>query len=48
MSKRILEVLLLALILYAIVSLTFYRFSHPQMTDTELVLHSLDALLWRP
>lgn len=32
---------------YAATSIVTYAFRHPEMTDTQRFLHTLDALLWR-
>ena len=40
--------ILLALALaYVVVSLTYFRFSHPEMTETQLFLNLVNALTWR-
>lgn len=33
--------------IYFMVSSLAYRFSHPEMTETQLLLHTFDALLWK-
>lgn len=45
--KRIGGALLLAAVCYAVIACTRYAFAHPELTDTQRVLHFLDALLWR-
>ena len=32
---------------YVAISSTYYRFSHPELTETQLFLKIIDAMLWR-
>lgn len=32
---------------YVAITSLIYRFGHPEMTETELFLHLIDAMLWR-
>lgn len=38
----------LVLVLLANIALLRYRFLHPELTETQLLLHVLDALRWQP
>ncbi len=47
-GRAVIVAVIFAMSLYASVACVFYRFNHPWMTDTELTLHFIDAMLWRP
>lgn len=38
---------LLVVPIYIIVASLVYRFRHPDMTETELLMHTFDAWCWR-
>ena len=39
--------LCLAFIVYMVIAFTVYRFKHPELTETELLLHTVEALRFR-
>lgn len=47
MKHRIVMILLVLALCYVGLSVTVYRFQHPEMSETELFLHIPDALLWQ-
>jgi hypothetical protein len=46
---RIAELPIAALLIAAFVTIPFlrFRFIHPCLTETQLLLHTVDALMWR-
>lgn len=46
-KQDIITFLILIVILYLTISGTVYRFRHPEMTETQLVLHLWDWVTWR-
>lgn len=36
-----------AIVLYIAIAFIFYRFRHPDMTETQLLFHFVDAVCWR-
>ncbi len=41
------KVLLIVAFVYVAAAFITYRFRHPDMTETELMLNTFEALLWR-
>jgi hypothetical protein len=48
MKKRLFLIMLIVVSFYVAVAFTVYRFKHPELTETELILHSKEALTWQP
>ena len=40
-------ILLMIAMFYVAISSTYYRFSHPDLTETQLYLKLIDAILWK-
>ncbi len=47
MIRLMLKCFVLLLIAYFCVSETVFAFRHPHLTETELFLHTPDALMWK-
>jgi hypothetical protein len=47
MGVRMLLILLIGALVYVTVAEGRYRFRHPEMTETQLFLHTGDILLWQ-
>ena len=45
--NRSLSVVIYGAVAYLIVASVVFRFRHPWMTDTELIVHTIDALTFR-
>jgi hypothetical protein len=45
--SEIFKAALIGVLLYAAVSGIVFRFRHPWMTETELIIHTMDSVLWR-
>jgi DNA-directed RNA polymerase subunit L len=45
--KKKYAIILLAILAYVGVAFTVYRFKHPELTETQLILKTCDALTWR-
>lgn len=45
-SSEKVKVVLIVLVLYGAIAEAWFRFAHPCLTDTQLILHTVDALLW--
>ncbi len=44
MKKKVCPIVLGIIVLYWFLSMMIYRFRHPDMTETQLLLHLWDAL----
>lgn len=47
MKRSWLEIAIVAVIIIVLVTHLRYRFQHPDMTETQLMKHTWDALMWR-
>lgn len=47
MKRSRLEIAIIVVTIVLLVTHTRYRFKHPEMTDTQLMQHTWDALMWR-
>ena len=46
-QEKLLKIVVLILVIYLFAAQITYRFKHPELTDTQRILHLGDALLWK-